>query len=106
MFRTPDCKSGAFNLCGGWREVRFLHLPLGELSGKGYTVVSKSFNEWDNGASVNYVITRIEQQENKRFTWDKVFYKWSGFGPRPTFANHERWKICGKKNKLTGEFVA
>jgi hypothetical protein len=53
----------------------------------------------------NWVITRVEQEENESFTWDKVFYKYSGFGVRPYNWEEERFKFANRRNKKTGEYT-
>ena len=39
------------------------------------------------------------QDENKYFTWDIVVAKWSGFGPRPRYADEEHVFLMNRRQK-------
>lgn len=59
-----------------------------------------------NCDGANWIAVEVIPDQNEGFTWLKVIAKWSGFGPRPLWANDARTFYMDRRHKSTGVFVS
>lgn len=57
-----------------------------------------TFNQY----GFSWLVLETKQDENKLFKWDVITVKWTGFGPRPNWANELRVFLMNRIRKSDG----